>query len=123
MKQNKDFLKYAVEQNNAVKTNSFLTIVCNPSKLDERECKGSPDMVIETTSPSTARKDKVGKLNKYEQARVKEYWFVEPAEKIVNVFTLQENQRFGRPDMYIEEEQVKVAIFDDLMIDLHLAFR
>ncbi|WP_066370528.1 Uma2 family endonuclease [Neobacillus fumarioli] len=100
-----------------------LTIVCDLSKLDERGCKGSPDMVIEITSPSTARKDKVEKFNKYEQAGIKEYWIVEPVEKIVSVFTLQENQRFGRPDMYTEEDKVKVSIFDDLIIDLYLAFR
>lgn len=63
-------------------------------------------MVIEITSPSTARKDKVEKFNKYEQAGIKEYWIVEPAEKIISVFTLQENQRFGRPDMYTEDDRV-----------------
>jgi Uma2 family endonuclease len=66
-----------------------ITIVCDSSKLDDRGCKGSPDMVIEITSPSTARNDKVKKFNKYEQAGVREYWINEPQEKIVSVFTLQ----------------------------------
>ena len=100
-----------------------LTIICDLSKLDDRGCKGNPDMVIEIISPSTARKDKVEKFNKYEQAGIKEYWIVEPTEKIVSVFTLQKNQRFGRPDMYTEDNQVKVSIFEDLVIDLRLAFR
>lgn len=101
----------------------YLTIVCDLSKLDERGCKGSPEMVIEITSPLTARKDKVDKFNKYEQAGIKEYWIVEPAEKVVSVFTVKKTQRFGRPDMYTEDDQVKVSIFDDLIIDLHLVSR
>lgn len=79
-------------------------------------------MVIEIISPSIARKDKVEKFNIYEQAGVKEFWIVEPHEKIVSVFTLQNNQRYGRPDMYTEEDQVKVTIFNDLVIDLNKVF-
>lgn len=99
-----------------------ITIVCDKSKLDDKGCKGNPDMVIEITSPSTARKDKIEKFNKYEQAGVKEYWIVEPQEKIISVFTLQSNKRYGRPDLYTDEQQVKVSIFEDLIIDLKLVF-
>ena len=99
-----------------------LTIVCDKSKLDERGCKGTPDLVVEIISPSTARKDKVDKFNKYEQAGVREYWIVEPTEKIVSVFTLQENKRYGRPDMYTEDDQVNVTVLENLTIDLRMVF-
>lgn len=100
-----------------------LTIVCDLSKLDDRGCKGNPDMVIEITSPSTARRDKVEKFNKYEQAGINEYWIVEPIEKVVSVFTLQKNKRYGRPDMYTDEDRVNVSIFEDLVIDLSFVFK
>jgi Uma2 family endonuclease len=32
-----------------------ITIVCDPSKLDDAGCKGTPDMIIEIVLPSTAR--------------------------------------------------------------------
>lgn len=99
-----------------------LTIVCDQAKLDDRGCKGNPDMIIEIVSPSTARRDKFEKFNLYEQAGIKEYWIIEPEEKILSVFTLQSNQRFGRPDLYTEESQVKVSIFDNLIIDLEMIF-
>ncbi|PAV28257.1 hypothetical protein CIL05_17985 [Virgibacillus profundi] len=99
-----------------------ITIVCDKSKLDDAGCKGSPDLVMEIISPSTARKDKIEKFNKYEQAGVKEYWIIEPQEKIVSVFTLQENQGYGRPNLYSDEDQVKITIFEDLKIDLKLVF-
>ena len=79
-------------------------------------------MIIEITSPSSARNDKLIKFNKYEQAGVKEYWIVEPETKLVSVFILQENQRYGRPQVYSEEDQIRVSLFPELMIDLASVF-
>jgi Uma2 family endonuclease len=99
-----------------------ITIVCDSSKLDERGCKGSPDMIIEIISPSTGKNDRFIKFNKYEKAGVKAYWVVEPDQKLVSVFTLQPNGRYGRPDMYTEEDKIKVSIFSDLEINLNTVF-
>ena len=99
-----------------------ITIICDSSKLDERGCKGSPDMIIEILSPSTGKKDKVTKFNKYEKAGVKEYWLLEPDQKIVSVFLLQANSRFGRPEMYTDEDKITVSIFPDLIVDLSVVF-
>jgi Uma2 family endonuclease len=53
-----------------------ITIVCDKEKLDDRGCKGSPDMIIEVVSPATASLDYVKKLNLYEKYLVNEYWIV-----------------------------------------------
>lgn len=95
-----------------------IVVVCDKTKLDDEGCKGAPDLIVEITSPSSARKDKIEKFNLYERHGVKEYWIVEPESKIVSVFTLQENKRYGRPDMYSVGDKIKVSIFDDLIIDL-----
>ena len=99
-----------------------ITIVCDEEKLDDRGCMGSPDMIIEITSPSTARRDKIEKFNLYEEAGVQEYWIIEPEEKILSVFTLQSNGRYGRPDLYAEENHVRTSIFENLKIDLDMVF-
>jgi hypothetical protein len=39
-----------------------------------------------------------------------------------NVFTLQENKRYGRPEAYTEEDKVPISVFPDLAIDLKLVF-
>ncbi|MDN5301749.1 MAG: hypothetical protein PWQ60_1263 [Thermoanaerobacteraceae bacterium] len=44
--------------------------------------------IIEITSPSSARKDKLEKFYKYEKAGVKGYWIVESEEKFLSVFVL-----------------------------------
>jgi Uma2 family endonuclease len=99
-----------------------IIVVCDKSKLDDEGCKGAPDLIVEITSPSTARIDKVEKFNLYEKHGVKEYWIVEPEIKLVTVFLLQENGRYGRPNIYTEEDKIKVSIFEDLVIDLKDVF-
>jgi hypothetical protein len=37
-----------------------LTVICDPAKLDEKGCLGSPDLIIEIISPSTATHDYAG---------------------------------------------------------------
>ncbi|MCD5406806.1 MAG: Uma2 family endonuclease [Desulfotomaculum sp.] len=99
-----------------------ITVICDHSKLDDKGCRGNPDLVIEIISPATLRKDIKEKFNLYEQVGVKEYWIVYPLEKTVTVFKLDSSGKYGRPEVYAEEEQVKVEIFDDLIIDLAVVF-
>jgi len=99
-----------------------LVVVCDRDGLKGTGYYGTPALIIEITSPSTAKKDKVLKFNKYEKSGVKEYWIVEPDGKIVSVFTLQENQRYGRPETYTEEDQVKISVLPDVIIDLGPVF-
>jgi len=99
-----------------------ITIVCDRSKLDERGCKGSPNMIIEILSPTSGKNDKLIKFNKYEKAGVKEYWVVEPDQKLISVFILQANGSYGRPEIYSDEDKIKVSIFPDLEIDLKPVF-
>ncbi len=98
-----------------------ITIVCDKNKLDDRGCKGAPDMIIEIVSPSTSKNDKLVKFNKYEKAGVKTYWLVEPEPKLVSVFTLT-NGKYGRPEIYNDDDKTKVTIFSDLEIDLKSVF-
>jgi Uma2 family endonuclease len=99
-----------------------ISIVCDKSKIDDQGCNGAPDIIIEIISPSSGKKDRVVKFNKYEKAGVQEYWVVEPEQKLVSVFLLQDNRRFSRPEMYTDEDKVKVSLFPDLEIDLSPVF-
>lgn len=99
-----------------------IVIVCDETKLRKTGYFGTPSFVIETTSPATSRRDRVSKFNMYEKVGVKEYWIVEPEGKFVNVFTLQENKRYGRPETYTEENKVQLSDFPGLVIDLSAVF-
>ncbi|MBS3943338.1 MAG: Uma2 family endonuclease [Dethiobacter sp.] len=99
-----------------------IVIVCDKSKLDDRGCRGVPDLIIEITSPSTSRLDLKDKFNLYEKVGVREYWIADPNGKTVMVFKHGEDGRYDRPDMYAEEDEIPVGIFKDLKIDLKEVF-
>ncbi len=99
-----------------------IVIICDKTRLSKTGYSGVPLLVVEVVSPSTAKLDKVLKFNKYEKAGIKEYWIVEPEGKIVSVFTLQDNNRYGRPDTYTDEDSIQVSVFSDLEIDLGNVF-
>jgi Uma2 family endonuclease len=99
-----------------------ITIVCDKSKLDDKGYNGAPDMIVEIMSPSSIKMDRFIKFNSYEKAGVREYWIVEPEGKLVSVFALQGDQRYGRPEIYTEDDKIKVSIFPDFIVDLKPVF-
>jgi len=113
-------------------------IVCNPDIIQEDGVHGAPDLVVEVLSPSTAQNDRSRKMKVYERCGVKEYWIVDPANKMVEVYLLRdgayvwESTYILYPD-YIwkhmkEEERAavvtefKCSLFDDLTIRLEEIF-
>lgn len=99
-----------------------LVVVCDPNKLDDRGCKGAPDLVIEILSPSTAKKDWKEKFELYERVGVQEYWIVDPYVQTVLVFTSNGDKKYGAPDRYVKPDRIRVGIMDELEIDLQEVF-
>jgi Uma2 family endonuclease len=99
-----------------------IAIVCDESKLDEKGCKGSPDLIIEIVSPSNASMDYITKFKLYEKFKVKEFWIVDPTDKIVQIYELKKKE-YGKPRVYSENDKAKVGIFKDFSIDLKIVFQ
>lgn len=70
--------------------------------VDDANCKGAPDLVVEVLSESTRRRDLVGKRLTYERAGVAEYWAVDPAVDAVLVFRPGADGRYVRTDVSAE---------------------
>ncbi|MCP5052579.1 MAG: Uma2 family endonuclease [bacterium] len=100
-----------------------ISVICDPKKIDERGCLGSPDLVIEVLSPSTAQKDKKVKFATYERFGVNEYWIVHPQDMTLTVFKLLAGKSYGRPDVYLPEDKVSPGVLPELIIDLSTVFR
>ena len=98
-----------------------IVVVCDHSKLDDRGCKGAPDMVVEILSPSTQRHDRLVKLGLYQRAGVREYWMVDPVEKSVLVFVLEDG-RYAAKDFGAAGDRLRVNILEDCTIDLSQVF-
>lgn len=94
-----------------------ISVICDPSKLDKKGCRGAPDWLIEVLSPSTALKDMNAKRRLYQQHGVQEYWIIHPEDRWIMVYTLDEQGRYGQPDVFGMAEATQVQRFSDLSID------
>ena len=99
-----------------------ISVVCDINKLDNKGCLGAPDLIIEIISPSSSRKDRMEKFFLYERMGVKEYWLVSPEDKIVEVFILGPDGKYGRPEIYSESDTVLLNILNDIKVDLSPVF-
>ncbi len=100
-----------------------ICVICDRSKLDEKGCVGSPDMIVEIVSPSNTKHDTEDKFRLYEKHGVREYWIVFPYEKTINVFLLGDAGKYEIIGMYSNDSKVPVNIFNgELVIDLEEIF-
>lgn len=98
-----------------------LIVVCDQDKLDERGGRGAPDLVVEILSPTSEKRDREIKKDLYERHGVREYWFVDYQNSVVEVYLLK-NGKYGKPDIYSKEDNLPVSIFSDFRIDLKSVF-
>ena len=93
-----------------------LLVVCDRAKLDDKGCKGAPDLMIEIQSPSTTGYDRIIKLELYRRVGVREYWMVDPDTKTVQVCVLKDGQYYVKG--YADTDTIPVSVLPDLEISL-----
>ncbi len=91
-------------------------VVCDQGKLDRRGVRGAPDFVVEVLSPSTAFHDHKRKREVYERAGVKEYWLVDPVERTIHIYRLDENGRYGKPDVREMKGETPIGVLGEVVI-------
>lgn len=92
-----------------------ISVICSLEKIDDKGCHGAPDWIIEVVSPGTQARDYGIKLFKYRTAGVREYWIVNPMNKTVTVYDLENDTGTGQ---YSFEESIQVNIFPKLIIKI-----
>ncbi|HWV29166.1 MAG TPA: Uma2 family endonuclease [Dyadobacter sp.] len=99
-----------------------ISVVCDPSKIDEKGCLGAPDWIIEILSPGNTRKEMDNKFDVYEESGVKEYWLVEPNDEVIFVYLLDDDGRyFGTKPSTIGQTLTSTTL-PDFTIDLNQLF-
>jgi len=93
-----------------------IIVVCDPSIIDDNSCKGSPDLIIEILSPSSAKHDRIVKFQQYLKAGVREYWIVDPVEKAVQVCVLEGDRYYI--EMFSDDGLVPAHALPGLEISL-----
>ena len=81
------------------------------AQQDEKRIIGAPDLVVEVLSPSTAKYDRQEKYLAYERHGVREYWIVDPAYEVVELWVSEEG-RFSRQGAFAGEETFKSRTLD-----------
>jgi len=95
-----------------------IVVVCDESKLDERGCKGAPDLVIEILSPATAAKDMKIKRDLFERHGVREYWLVHPTDKTFMVYRRGTDNEYAKSTIYAGEDVVESVAVEGLKIKM-----
>ncbi len=97
-------------------------VVCDEKKIEEQRIVGAPDLIIEIISPSTAARDNISKKALYEKAGVREFWLVSPTDRLIRVYRLEKDGLFGRDEVYDDQAQIDIALFEGLSIDCRRVF-
>ena len=98
-----------------------IAVICDPAQLDKYGCRGAPDMVVEILSPSTQRQDRFTKFSLYQRAGVREYWIVDPENKFVQSFWLEDG-RYAVKEFGAAGDKMCVNVLEDCVIDLSEVF-
>lgn len=91
------------------------------SKMKENKIEGAPDLVVEVLSPSTAYYDLKHKKSIYEKQGVREYWIVDPIEKTLEIFELQ-NGKFISTGELSKNEIAKSKLISGMEVGLDIIF-
>ncbi len=102
-----------------------ICIICDRSKLDDYGCIGSPDLIVEVLSESTAKRDYNEKFNLYEENEVKEYWIANPDLKTIEIYCLENGvyQLHGLFDAKEGADIIAGRLFPDMQVSLKEVFK
>lgn len=78
----------------------------SPCAILDKHLRGAPDLIVEVLSPGTIRRDRKTKFRLYQKYGVREYWIVDLAEKLVEIWQGVEG-RFQIVDIYGSDEVIE----------------
>lgn len=99
-----------------------LCVICDKSKLDDKGCNGSPELVVEILSESNRQRDLQIKFDLYEECGVLEYWIVDPISRCVTIYPL-ENAKFQLTRPLFEGQIAQSTLFPELQIPVEEIFK
>ena len=97
-----------------------LMVVCDKTKLDGNKVNGAPDLIVEILSPSNQKMDRYIKFKQYFLAGVREYWIVDPENKAVQVFLLEDKRYVVK--VYEMADALPCTVLPGLEINLNDIF-
>lgn len=115
-----------------------VSVLCDKDKFTNRGYEGVPSLVVEVISPTSVSRDRKIKFNLYQKYGVKEYWIIDPVNKVLEQYVLIDGKyslegTFVKLEDYdkerLNEEEksefkltFKTSIFDELVVDIENIF-
>lgn len=82
-----------------------IMVICDRKHLKGGSYSGVPKFIVETLSPSTAKRDKAEKKDIYENAGVEEYWIVSPQGKSVEIYYLIDGKYILEQNYILQDDE------------------
>ncbi|MCL2153415.1 MAG: Uma2 family endonuclease [Oscillospiraceae bacterium] len=100
-----------------------ILVVCDEKKLEDgKSVVDAPALVVEVLSPATTNYDRIKKYRLYQRAGIKEYWIVDPDEKVLTVNILRGERYAGF--LYFEDDgNIPVEVLPGCAINLAEVFK
>ncbi|MFQ3648308.1 MAG: Uma2 family endonuclease [Aggregatilineales bacterium] len=83
------------------------------TRRSDKRIIGAPDLVVEVLSPSTAKLDRQEKFQAYEAHGVKEYWIVDPAHEVVEVWNIGADGRYERRGVFADDDSLVSTVLGE----------
>jgi len=108
------------KQGNTFKTvvQPDLCVICDKSKIVTQGIIGAPDLVVEIISPSNRQIEMHEKFEAYQASLVLEYWIINPGEKWMLQYVLNENNLFELHKKHENLSRLASVIFQGLVVDV-----
>jgi len=87
-------------------------------RIVDGQVAGAPDLAVEIVVPATARLDAVLKREIYARHGFREYWLAWPGERLIDVFTLDAEGRYGAPRTFGVGDRLETPLLPGLAIDV-----
>lgn len=97
-----------------------VAVFCDRTKLVQRGGIGAPDWVVEVVSPASAGRDQVRKRYLYEKHGVREFWIAHPTDRVLTIYRLGADGRYGPTVTQELSGQTAVEAVPGLIIDWDL---
>ena len=97
-----------------------LFVMCGSYRTGPRII-GVPVWIVEILSPSTASRDKIAKMDRYQRAGIQEYWIVDPLNRVMDVF-LHDGERWVFRRAYGPDDEASTLMRPSLTIPLKHIF-
>ncbi len=83
-------LDVTLSDNNVVQPDLFFVAGIQKKIIKENRIDGSPILAVEIISPYNIRKDRLRKMQIYQNSGIENYWILDPAEKTMECFALRD---------------------------------